>query len=193
MAGIAGWLWPLQGPLGTRTGATENVELVGGMSVLGFVLLFWAARKWRKHMAQGRCRAVAEQNRLKARRLYEAAFGAGDFSVIDEMVAEEFFEHPGRHRGPGGLKRTVADLRGAFPDLRVSVEEQGAHGDTITTRCVLCGTDQGGVLWYPPTGKRATFTATYTDRFSGGVLVEHWAEPDTHSLLEQLGLPSGGG
>src|SRR5215208_7038460 len=115
MAGIAGWLWPLQGPLGTRTGATENVELVGGMIVLGFVLLLWAARKWRKHMAQGRCRAVAEQNRLKARRLYEAAFGAGDFSVIDEMVAEEFFEHPGRHRGPGDSSAPSLTFEARFP------------------------------------------------------------------------------
>jgi predicted ester cyclase len=52
--------------------------------------------------------------------------------------------------------------------------------------------DRGGVLWYPPTEKRAAFAATYTDRFSGGMLVEHGGKLDTAGLLEQLGLPSRG-
>ena len=65
-------------------------------------------------------------------------------------------------------------------------------GDTVTTRCTLRGVDRGGVLWYPPTGKRVVFAAIYTDRFSGGMLVEHRGRSDTAGLLEQLGLPSRG-
>jgi hypothetical protein len=53
---------------------------------------------------------------------------------------------------------------------------------------MLRGMDRGGVLWYPPTNKRAAFAAVYTDRFSGGMLVEHRGESDTADLLEQLGL-----
>ena len=89
-----------------------------------------------------------------------------------------------------GFKRTIADLHRTFPDLSVCVEEQRAEGDTVTTRCVLCGTDRGGVLWYPPTNKRAIFTDTFTDRFSGGKLVEHCGESDMEGLLRQLGLSS---
>ena len=158
--------------------------------LLALVFLFWAARTWRKRKAEEERRAVAEENRRKARRLYEEAFGAGDFLVIDEVVAEEFFDHHGRRRGQDGLKRAIASLRRTFPDLRISVEEQSAKGDTVITRCTLRGTDRGGVLWYPPTGKRADFVATYTDRFAGGMLVEHRGSSDTASLLEQLGLPA---
>jgi predicted ester cyclase len=168
----------------------ENVGWAILLALIIFVLL-WAVRRRRAYRAAERRRVTAEENRRKARRLYEAAFGAGDLTVVDEVVGEGFF-HPDRRRGPEGLKRAVASLRRAFPDLRVSVEEQGAEGDTVTTRCTLRGTDLGGVLWYPPTGKRAAFEATYTDRFSGGVLVEHRGGADTGSLLEQLGLPPSG-
>jgi predicted ester cyclase len=169
----------------------ENVGWAILLALIIFVLL-WAVRRRRAYRTAERRRAAVEENRRKARRLYEAAFGAGDLRVVDEVVGEGFFHHPDRRRGPEGLKRAVASLRRAFPDLRVSVEEQGAEGDTVTTRCTLRGTDLGGVLWYPPTGKRAAFEATYTDRFSGGVLVEHRGGADTGSLLEQLGLPPSG-
>ena len=71
----------------------------------------------------------------------------------------------------------------------MAVEEQNAQDNAVTTRRTLRGMDRGGVLWYPPTNKRAAFAAVYTDRFSGGMLVEHRGESDTANLLEQIGLP----
>ena len=190
MAAIVGWLRPIIGPTGTYE-VTGPLEEIGWAIVLILVLL-WAVRRFRRSKPGEERPAVAEENRRKACRLYEEAFGAGDFSVIDEVVSEGFFDHLGQRRGPEGFKRSVASLRRTFPDLRVSVEEQSAQGDTVTTRCTLRGMDRGGVLWYPPTDKRAAFAATYTDRFSGGRLVEHRGRSDTAGLLEQLGLPSHG-
>ncbi|MGI8909115.1 MAG: ester cyclase [Rubrobacteraceae bacterium] len=134
-------------------------------------------------------KAATEENRRKARRLYEEAFGAGDLSVVDELVAEGFFDHRHNRRGRREFRRTIAGLRRTFPDLSVSIEEQTAEYDTVTTRCAFSGTDLGGVLWYPPTGKHATFSGVYVDRFSGGWLTEHRGETGTTRLLEQLGLP----
>ncbi len=178
MAAIVGWLWPLQGPpTGTYVG-TSPVEKVGLPMLLILVFLLLATHGLRR-------RKPAEERR-------EVAFSAGDFSVLDEVVAEGFFDHLGQRRGPEGFKRSVASLRRTFPYLHVSIEEQSVEGDTVTTRCTLRGMDRGGVLWYPPTGKRANFAATYTDRFAGGMPVEHRGRSDTASLLEQLGLPSCG-
>lgn len=186
-----GFLWPMHGPLGVRAEATIHPEYYVWITFLAlvFLLLLWATRRWQAQKAESRRQEVAEENRRKARSLYEEAFGAGDLSVVDEVVGEAFFDHRKGHRGPQGFKLAIADMLRTFPDLRVSVQEQGTEGDTVTTRCVLSGTDRGGLLWYPPTGRRATFAAKYTDRFSDGVLVEHWGESDTGSLLEQLGLP----
>ena len=187
MAPIVGWLWPLGGPGGTSVGV-GLLEEVGLPAVLALLLL-WVVRRLRRRKSEEERGAVAEGNRRKARRLYEEAFGEGDFSVIDEVVGEGFVDHLGQRRGPGGFKRSVASLRRTFPDLRVSVEEQSVEGGSVTTRCTLRGVDRGGVLWYPPTGKRVVFEATYTDSFSGGMLVEHRGRSDTSGLLEQLGLP----
>jgi predicted ester cyclase len=184
MAAIVGWLWPLEGPTGTYASPLEGL---GWAIVLALVFLPWAVRRLGRRKPGEERRA--EENRRKARRLYEEAFSAGDFSVIDEVIAEGFFDHLGQRHGPEGFKRSVASLRRTFPDLRVSVEGQTVEGDTVTTRCTLRGRDRGGVLWYPPTGRRAAFAATYTDRFSGGMLVEHRGRSDTAGLVEQLGLP----
>jgi predicted ester cyclase len=188
MTPIVGWLWPLEGPSGTSVGVGLPEE-VGWAIPLVLVLLLWVVHGLRRRKSEEERRAIAEENRRKTRRLYEEAFGKGDFSVIDEVVAEGFVDHLGQRRGPEGFKRSVASLRHTFPDLQVSVEEQSVEGASVTTRCTLRGVDRGGVLWYPPTEKRVAFAAVYTDRFSGGMLVEHRGRSDTAGLVEQLGLP----
>ena len=188
MAPIVGWLWPLEGPSGTSLGVGPLDE-VGWAILLALVLLLWVVSRLRRRKSEEERRAAAEGNRRKARRLYEEAFDKGDFSVIDEVIAEGFIDHLGQRRGPEGFKRSVASLRRTFPDLQVSVEGQKVEGALVTTSCTLRGVDRGGVLWYPPTEKRVAFAATYTDRFSGGMLVEHRGKSDMAGLLEQLGLP----
>jgi predicted ester cyclase len=82
----------------------------------------------------------------------------------------------------------VLRLRESFPDLVASVEGQEAERDLVKTRLTLSGTDWGsGVMWYPPTGRRVAFSATFEDRFSGGRLVEHGGSTDNEGLLRQLG------
>jgi len=45
-----------------------------------------------------------------------------------------------------------------------------------------------GALWYPTTGRHATFAAEFVDRFSEGRLIEHSGVADTEELLRQLGI-----
>ena len=129
-----------------------------------------------------------KENVEAARRLYEEGLGGGDVSVVDELVSEDFRDPKRGSRGRPGMGRVFSDLRKSYPDLAVSIEAQEAEGDLVRTRVILSGTDRGGVLWYPPTGRRATFAAEFADRFSGGRLIEHKGEADTEDLLRQLGL-----
>jgi predicted ester cyclase len=149
------------------------------------VLLFAEARQW----ALGKVRQeVAEQNRLKALRLYEEGLGRGDASAVDEVVSEDFRDLGGGHRGKQGMERIVSELRSSYPDLSVSVEDQVTEGDLVRTRLTISGTDRGsGVMWYPPTGRQVSLEAEFVDRFSGGLLVEHAGRADTEGLLRQLG------
>ena len=130
----------------------------------------------------------AEENRKKALRLYEVGLGKNDPSVVDGVVSEDFRDPRRGVRGKRGMERLVADLWASYPDLEVSVEGQEAEGDVVRTRLVLSGTDRsGGVMWYPPTGRRVSFGAEFSDRFRGGELVEHTGWVDTEGLLRQLG------
>ena len=161
-----------------------------GWVAVGFAL-FGVRERETALLAKER-RATEEENLGKARRLYEEAWGAGNLWVADELATADLLD---RRSGGGkeAFKRAIADLRRTFPTLRVSVEEQTAEGDTVVTRCAFSGTDRGGFLYYPPTGKKATFTGVFHDRFADGKLAEHRAESDTARLLRQLGLQAHGG
>lgn len=130
---------------------------------------------------------IARENRHKARRLYEEGLGRGDFSALKAVASENFRDVRHGERGKRGMERVVLRLRDSFPDLVVSVEGQVANRNLVRTRLTLSGTDRGGVMWYPPTGRRVVFSAAFEDRFSGGRLVEHGGGADTDGLLQQLG------
>lgn len=152
--------------------------------VLGVMLL----RRARSRAFGEVFRVQDRENLGAARRLYEKGLGRGDTSVVDDLVSEDFRDLRRGSRGKLAMERVFAALWKSYPDLAVSVEAQEAEDDVVRTRLLLSGTDKGGVLWYPPTGKRVTFTAEFVDRFSEGRLIEHSGEADTEGLLEQLGL-----
>ncbi len=173
---------------GLRSGLVGSV----GWVVMGCVLLGFG-RELRRGRAEAEAREVEEANSALARRLYLMAWGDGDLSVVDELVSPDLLDHLRGSRGPRGYAHAIEHLRDSFPDLRLSIEDQRAEGDSVTTRCTLRGTDAGGILWYPPTGREAAFTGIFTDRFSEGRLVEHKGDWDTVDLLRQLGLPLSNG
>lgn len=153
---------------------------------LGWVLLGYLLLR-----ARG-IETVAHKNEKLARRLYERAWGRGELDILDEIAAPDVVDHYYGQWGRENLKRSVANLRVSFADLRFSIEGQEAEEDRVTTRWTASGTDTGGVLWYPPTGRATTFSGTFTDRFEEGMIVEHRGESDTPALLRRLGLPPEG-
>ncbi len=153
-------------------------------ALVGLTLL----RRARSQARGGASRTRERENLEAARCLYEEGLARGDVSVVDGLVSEDFRDLGRGSRGKLAMERVFSALWKTYPDLSVSIEAQEAKDDLVKTRLSLSGTDRGGVLWYPPTGKRATFTAEFTDRFHEGKLVEHSGKTDTESLLHQLGL-----
>jgi predicted ester cyclase len=193
---LRSWLSPPE-PTGMIEPTTELLASILGWypSGVGFheaplwVLLGAAFAQRARSRASGEAFRTGEKRNLEAaRRLYEDGLGHGDASVVDRLVSEDFRDPKWGSRGKAGMARVFSDLWKSYPDLAVSIEAQEGEGDLVRTRVVLSGTDRGGVLWYPPTGRRAAFPAEFVDRFSDGRLVEHSGEADTEGLLRQLGL-----
>lgn len=180
MPSAAPWLLGL---MGTGVGIPESPLWI----FLGITLLRCAGGRARRKAE----RLVGEENRKKALRLYGEGLGHNDLSVVDELVSEDFRDLHGGSRGRLGMERIITYLWTSYPDLSVAIEGQSAEGDLVRTRLLLSGTDRGGVMWYPPTHRTATFHAEFVDRFSEGKLVEHGGEADTEGLLRQLGHREG--
>ena len=86
-----------------------------------------------------------------------------------------------------GVIGSIAWSHSAFPDLRVTIEDQLAEGGKVATRWRVSGTHQGEMMGAAPTGNQVTFTGTQTDYISGGKIVESWSNWDTLGMLGQIG------
>ena len=89
------------------------------------------------------------------------------------------------------FRQVVATRRAAFPDIRVTVEDQVAEGDRVSTRRTWEATHQGTYRGIAPTGKRVKWTQISIVRFADGRIVEDWPVADELGLLQQLGQPIG--
>jgi steroid delta-isomerase-like uncharacterized protein len=132
-----------------------------------------------------------EENKAIARRVNDEVWSEGHLDVIDELFADDFVATivgaPEQIRGPQGFREFVVMYRTAFPDLRITVDEQFAEGETVVTRWTATGTNEGELMGIPATGKQATTAGININRISDGKLVEGWGLFDQLGLLQQLG------
>ncbi len=131
------------------------------------------------------------ENKQIVRRFLEGIFTRGNPDAVDELAAPHFVVHdPSSEAGDvdaEGVKGSIAWSHSAFPDLRVTIEDQVAGGDEVATRWTVRGTHRGELMGAAATGNRVTFTGTQTDRISGGKIVESWSNWDTLGMLRQIG------
>lgn len=132
-----------------------------------------------------------EENKAIVRRVNDEVWSEGHLDVIDELIADDFVATvvgaQEQIRGPQGFREFVGMYRKAFPDLRITVDEQFAEGETVVTRWTATGTNEGELMGMPATGKQATTAGININRISGGKLVEGWGLFDQLGLLQQIG------
>jgi steroid delta-isomerase-like uncharacterized protein len=136
----------------------------------------------------------AEENKALVRRWFVET-DKGNLAIIDELLPPDYLDHnppiPGLPRGREGVRQANLLLRAAFPDVVHVIDDQLAEGDKVMTRVTTRATFLGEFLGYPPTGKVVEIAGISVHRIAGGRLVEHWAQADMASFMEQLGAPSG--
>src|SRR3954469_18496977 len=116
----------------------------------------------------------------------------GNLNLADTMYAEDYMIHdPSAPNFPGGIpafKDFVQTLRGGLPDIRFTIEDMIADGETVTWRFTARATHNGELLGIPPTGKPATVTGIVLSRFEDGKWAEDYINWDTLGLLQQIGV-----
>lgn len=143
-----------------------------------------------------------EQNNAIAVHFFDAVWNQGDFSVLDTLIAPDADDHSTvggnvkTEKGSASFRAIVSMFRAAMPDIRLTIEDEIFAEDKVVHRWRLTGTDLGGMMGRPPTGKKLIFSGITTVRMRGGKIVERWANVDELGLLQQLGIappPPGAG
>jgi predicted ester cyclase len=75
-----------------------------------------------------------------------------------------------------------------FPDLRWTIEEIIAEGETVAERLTGRGTHQGEFMGVPPTGSRVEFPNIAMVRIREGKIIELRGAPDMLGLMQQIGV-----
>jgi steroid delta-isomerase-like uncharacterized protein len=134
-----------------------------------------------------------EENKALIRRWIEA-FNERDLEGEADLLASGYVAHVPSPQGPQDLEGLEA-WRGftnpfveALPDLRLTIEDIAAEGETVAARVSFRGTHHGQFQGLPPTGKEVNFTSMEFNRVVEGKVEEHWVEIDLLRVMGQLGL-----
>jgi predicted ester cyclase len=141
---------------------------------------------------------VSEENKEKARRMLEEAFGQGKLELVEEILDPDFVcydpnSESGAVRGAHTIKQEIEWFRNAIPDLTYTVDDQVAEGDKVVSRYTATGTHQGEFFGVAPTGNRIEMSGIQIDRFDeeSGKMVEEWPEYDLLGAMKQMGAIPG--
>ena len=135
---------------------------------------------------------MSEQNKTNVRRLFEEVWNKGYVPVADELFAPTYTHHdsstPDLGRGPESEKKRVTLYRNAFPDIRFTIEDMLAEGETVVARWSCRGTHKGDLNGIAPTGKQFNINGISIARFTNGKMFEGCVNWDALGLMQQLGV-----
>ena len=142
--------------------------------------------------------ATMTEREALARRFFEDGFTQGRLDAMDEVMSDDFVSHdpqvPTEARGPAAAREVISTYRGAFPDVRMVIEDVVEQRDRVAIRWTATGTHEGELNGLHPTGRHVEVTGMTIQRIAGGRVVEAWSNWDTLGLMQQIGAaPSPGG
>ena len=129
------------------------------------------------------------------RRIYDL-INAGDVEGFGRHMADDFVDHeelPGLAPTKDGVLAFFRMQQAAFPDMRMDVQDVIASGDKVVARVRYTGTDRGGFMGAPASGKSVDVQLVDIFRFGDdGLAREHWGVMDQLTMMQQLGLAPAG-
>lgn len=122
-----------------------------------------------------------EENKAVVRRYLEEIVNQGNLEVADEIFARDYVNHsagPGFGQALADFLPGIANLKAAFPDWHVTIEEMVAEGDRVADRVRISATHSGSVNGIAASGRRIETLAMHMWRVVDGRLVEGWYATD---------------
>jgi steroid delta-isomerase-like uncharacterized protein len=132
-----------------------------------------------------------EKNILLMRRWFQEVWNEGRVQTIYDLMAENCFatgqDQPGVEiRGPADFVALFNRLHGAFPNIKITIEDAFGADDKVTVRWSAVMTHTGNHLGMLATGKKARVTGITIAQFENGKIVRGWDNWDQLALMQQL-------
>jgi steroid delta-isomerase-like uncharacterized protein len=123
------------------------------------------------------------------RRHLEEMWNGGDLSVARELCAPDLVQHDPFATRLTDLEAYLAylsEVRRAFPDLVLALEDTVAEDDRVVVRWSFRGTHLAEMRGLPATGRRIVFAGMSMYRLQDGRIAEIWTSFDTGGYLRQI-------
>src|SRR5215208_1789369 len=135
-----------------------------------------------RETSRGRPVMTAEENKAVVSRYFQEFHDGREHDILEEIMTPDLLE---------GTRHVTGLLLTAFPDYRITIEEQIAEEEKVATVWTGSGTHEGewqspaGTI--APTGRQVRWTGTTTLRLSEGRISEVIATSWDHlGILQQL-------
>jgi predicted ester cyclase len=133
---------------------------------------------------------MSAANKEVVQRFNIACIQQGNKAEFDALMAPDFVNHSapsGGANGPQGMWDTFSNvLRPALADLTVTIHDQIAEGDKVTTRKTISGIHSGTFMGIPATGRHVAINVIDIVRVENGRYAEHWGLNTLSSVLATL-------
>ncbi|MCW3054698.1 MAG: putative ester cyclase [Chthonomonadales bacterium] len=141
--------------------------------------------------------SLEHDNEALTRCWYEEVWNQKRPERIAELLASDVIAHglgpnAADLHGPEAFRQTYETFTGAFPDLKITIEQCVAKGDMVVVLLRCEATHGGDHLGVPATGKPVTFPVMSMARYREGKIVEGWNVLDLLTAFHQMGMaPTG--
>ena len=131
------------------------------------------------------------QNKQLARRVFEDYWNKHNSDFSPDMYTNDFTLTdpyvPAKGKGLEASKSYFESLTRAFPDMKITIEEQLAEGDSVVTRGKATATHEGEILGVPASHTKTTLPVIVFHHFKNGKISNALVYWDVAGFLRAAG------
>lgn len=136
---------------------------------------------------------AADENVQLMRRWFQEVWNEGRIQTVYELLSADGVARGQRGadaeiHGPEEFVKFVREIRGAFPDIKVNVDDVFGADDKVVLRWSAVMSHTGDALGFPASGRTVRSRGITIARFVAGQIVEGWDNWDQLGMLEQIGV-----
>ena len=126
------------------------------------------------------------------KRWFQEVWNENDISSVRELFAADGIARGTGNagsdiHGPDEFIAFAGQIRAAFPDITVTVDDAFGSGDKVAASWTAVMTHRGDNLGVPATNNKVRVSGTTIARVAGGQIVEGWDNWDQLGMLVQIG------